>query len=74
MVVLFAADTSLLRLRTIASYSLCKTPGGLKFQRTRDIRTVRRYCCNLILRAAKLSVTVTGNARYSTWLIERASR
>jgi hypothetical protein len=49
VVVLFAVGTSLLRLSTIASYSLCKTPGGLKFQRTRDIRTVRRYCRNLIL-------------------------
>jgi hypothetical protein len=64
VVVLFAVGTSLLRLRTIASYSFCKTPGGLKFQRTRDIRTVRRYCRNLILRVAQLSVIVTDNARY----------
>ena len=59
VVVLFAVGTSLLRLSTIASYSLRKTPGGLEFQGTRDIRAIRRYCCNLILRATQLSMTVT---------------
>jgi hypothetical protein len=75
MVVLFAAvGTSLLRLSTIASYALRKTPRRFKFQRTRNIRTIGCYCRNLILRVPHLSVAVTINESHSTWLIERASR
>jgi hypothetical protein len=43
--------TLLLRLSAIPSYSLCKVPGRLEFQCTRNVRTVRGYCGYLILQS-----------------------
>ena len=66
MVVLFAVGTSLLRLSTIASYSLRKTPSRLEFQRTRNLRTIGSYCRDLILRVASLSVAVADEESHRT--------
>ncbi len=64
----------LLRLGAVSSYSFCKAPGRLKLQRARNFRAIRGYRRYLILRSARLSMTIISDVRRITWLIDRASR
>ena len=69
MICLFVV-VHLLRLSTIASDPFRKAPGCLKFQRTRNIRTIRGYRRYLILRVARLSMTAMNGGKKAQYLVD----